>query len=128
MFQVFQHYTCVQATLPVDQAPTCVPAAFSNRFVPFIHSHLVSFSAPSVADMVAFLFASLVRPSIVNTLQSVRPASHWQPTSRVHNKFSSPSSSSCPPAPGIWYTVGVDRESCRCYPGWELPVASQWRR
>lgn len=82
----------------VDQTLACVPAVFAHISALLIQSHLVPFSAASVADLITFLFVSLVMPISVNTLQSDRPA-----PLEAHNKFARPASYTLPLAPGTWH-------------------------
>lgn len=63
----------------VDQSPACVPAPLAHGFALLIYSHLVVFSAASVAVLMAFLFASPVMASSIKAVQSESPANPRQP-------------------------------------------------
>lgn len=104
----------------------------------FIHRHRVFFSVSVVADTMAVLLGSLVRPSVVNPLQSDRrPAGLcWQPTSRSSQRVFQPLLPALVRRLLVLGTPsGVDHEPCWCYSGWEFQpfakilfrVASQWR-
>lgn len=87
------------------------PTALPTNPVILIHSHLVTFSGVSVANLIVLIFTALVLPS------SVSPESSLAHSLRPSSELSSPEPSrTLPPAPGTWPASSL----------WPRPCALPW--